>query len=510
MRRDDLDAILRARSGSLADTPYPLLLLALDLGERSAVLALRRNQLEKTIVFDAGSPVECRSNIATETLGRFLVAQGKLSEEHYRAAMSVAAARGVPIAEVLTERKLLAATELYRALQQNLGRQLLEPFSWTTGTWEISYDVPPTASALRVKVPQLLVTGILKVEAQERVDAAVAVAEGKYLALAAEPLVALDELRLTPDQQKVVDAARAGNALASLRDLDPDDRNRIVYALLLLGIIEVTAQPRRTAPVFELDLPQGMGDGRLGMADTPSPITHPPSPAPRRRVDPAVAEEIMAAYLGYRRKDPFELLGVSESDGAMAFIRAFLAMSEKFLPSRFDDGDPIRDKAQEVFLAAARAYAELADPDRRAALVKRRAALVEVQREAAVAAEAPAAAVIDPEELCKTGRNLAAAGKLREALSSFEMAAECDAQNGTYAAEAAWCRFQLRGSPASTVMTMLKNAMRIDPGAGTAYLYAGRVQTILGNKVEAEAYLNRAAMLMPRDMRVVEALRALR
>jgi len=57
---------------------------------------------------------------------------------------------------------------------------------------------------------------------------------------------------------------------------------------------------------------------------------------------------------------------------------------------------------------------------------------------------------------------------------------------------------------------MLRNAIRIDPRSGLAHLYAGKVATALGNKNEATAFLNRAAMLMPRDLRVVEALKALR
>ncbi|HEX3107956.1 MAG TPA: hypothetical protein VHU41_02600 [Thermoanaerobaculia bacterium] len=101
------------------------------------------------------------------------------------------------------------------------------------------------------------------------------------------------------------------------------------------------------------------------------------------------------------------------------------------------------------------------------------------------------------------------AGKTREALSSFEMAAECDAQNGTYAAEVAWCRYLLRVSPAPMVMKMLKNAIRIDPNASVAYLYAGQIQSVLGHRLEAEAFLNRAAMLMPKDLRVVEAFKRL-
>ena len=216
----------------------------------------------------------------------------------------------------------------------------------------------------------------------------------------------------------------------------------------------------------------------------------------------------MNAYLSFRRKDALDFFALPEEASLPDVIRAYVSTSEKFLPAHFPENasEGLRDKAQEVFLAAARAYTELADPDRRDRLVKRRQKLRE---EEAAAAQRSAAALIDPEELCKTGRAMMQAGKTREALSSFEMAAECDAQNGTYAAEVAWCRYLLRVSPAPMVMKMLKNAIRIDPNASVAYLYAGQIQSVLGHKLEAEAFLNRAAMLMPKDLRVVEAFKRL-
>jgi tetratricopeptide (TPR) repeat protein len=490
--RENLDEILRARGGDLQETPYAVLLLALALRERTAVLELRRTPLEKKIVFDAGSPVDCRSNIATETLGRFLVAQGRISEQDCHAALNQSTSRGVPLGEILIERKLLAPTELYRVLQQNLGRKLLEPFSWKSGSWSISYDVPPAASALRVKAPQLIVTGIVKVEEQESADAAVSIAHGKYLAIASDPLFALGDVRFTKEQQSVVDAAKKGMAFDVIREksgIDPDDLNRIVYALMLLGIVSVTDQPVIWMPPFET-------------AAAPVVASAPPPTIS------ANADEVMNAYLSFRRKDPFDFFALPEEASLPDVIHAYLSTTEKFLPANFpvNASDGLHDKAQEVFLAAARAYAELADPERRDRIVKRRQKLRE---EEAAAAQRSAAALIDPEELCKTGRGMMAAGKTREALSSFEMAAECDAQNGTYAAEVAWCRYLLRVSPAPMVMKMLKNAIRIDPNASVAYLYAGQVQSVLGHKLEAEAFLNRAAMLMPKDLRVVEAFKRL-
>ena len=443
-------------------------------------------------------------------LGRFLVSSGKLPQNAVHAAHSDAVSRGVPLADVLVERKLLTPTDLYRALQQNLGRNLLDPFSWTGGAWTISRDVPPIASVLRVRVPQLLVTGILKVSPQETADVAAARAEGKYLAVTSEPLFELEGLRLGKDHQKLVDAARRGTSFEEIRNssgIDGEDLNRIVHTLLLLGVVTITDRPVRESPKFELVNPFA---AKTAEVPAPAPaVSAEPVPARARGVEAASAEEVIAAYLACRRNDAYEMLGAVETDGMVPIIKSFLWMTEKFLPSKFDEraADGLREKAQEVFLAAARAYAELADPARREALIRRRQKLRELARQES---QATPAAMIDPEALCDTGRKLAAAGKLREALSSFEMAAECDAQNGTYAAEAAWIRYRLNVTPAASALKFVKNAMRIDPESGVAHLYAGQLQAVLGKRVEAEAYLSRAAELMRGDPRAVQALKALR
>jgi tetratricopeptide (TPR) repeat protein len=520
-----LDSILRAGSGSLAEHPYPTLLLALALRQKSAVLTLTRGPLQKEIVFDDGSPVECRSNIATEAFGRFLVGSGRLSEANHAVALSHSTARGVPVEDILLEQKLIAAADLYRLLQQSLGRKLLDPFSWKTGTFEISFAVPPVESALRVRVPQLVLTGVAKVEMQEYVDEAMSFANDLFLGLAAEPLFPLDEVRLSSDQKKILDAAREGKQVrdvAAFTGIDEDDVRRVLYALLLLGAVTLSETAVRELQ-FELDHPFAPSAPPPVAAAAPVAV-----PAPVAQTNAASEDEVIAAYLSYRRKDAFDLLGVGETDGMLQFNRAFLAISDRFLPSKFED--PLREQAQEVFLAVARAYGELADPLRRDALREARAkkrmpvpvvATPAPTRPADPAPQRAAAApmlevksskpaIVDPEQLCRNGRELAEAGKLREALSSFELAAQCDAQNGTYAAEVAWCRFRMNVSPATTTLKMLKNAVRIDPRAGLAFLYAGRIATILGNRTEASNYLDRAAMMMPKDMRVVEALKALR
>ncbi len=478
--RSDLDALLARRTGELRDEPYRLLLLAIATRGKSGLLTLTRGPLEKEIVFHSGAAIDCQSNIATESLGRFLVSSGRISEAQYRDAASASAAQGMTFEEWLTQRTIITSAELSRAVLQGLGRKLLEPFSWTSGTWHFSLDAPPVEQAHRVRVPQLIVTGIGKVEPFETIETALHDAGAMKLKPGSSPLFDPSELRLSEEQQRALASIKQGATLDQFSA--NEDLQRFVYALLLLGI----AAP---APMFELD---------VAPDEKPTPVVEAP-----RAPQFTPPDEMLAAFASYRQKDALELLGIDVNAGVVEINRAFIRAAETFLPSRYEES--VRDKAQELLLATARAYAELADPTRRQALIDRRAHKPAPAPRASAPAPAPAPSrpappqkrrvIIDPEELHREGRKAAAAGKLRDALGYFEMAADCDAQSGTYAAEVAYARYQLLISPAPAAIKALKNAIRIDPRCGVAYLYLGKIQDALGNHLEAQAYLGRASML---------------
>src|SRR5512139_2738257 len=93
--------VLAPREGSLVDTPLPLLLHALFCEGRTVTLELKLRGLEKRIQLEGGSPVACRSNLLHETLGKFLVEKGKLTEEGYRQALQGSVQTGKRMGEWL-------------------------------------------------------------------------------------------------------------------------------------------------------------------------------------------------------------------------------------------------------------------------------------------------------------------------------------------------------------------------------------------------------------------------
>ncbi|HEX4965107.1 MAG TPA: DUF4388 domain-containing protein [Thermoanaerobaculia bacterium] len=527
-----LEEIAALREGSLPAVPFAPLLLAHAQQRHTLVLEVRRRQVWKRILLENGVPVDCRSNLAHETLGRYMVLEGRLSEEEFQAALSKSATRGVPMGEVLLEGEQVTAVDLFRLLQQNLAKKLLDLFTWNEGEFRRLEEPPGAGSSLKVKVPQLILTGVTKFAPQEEVDMAVGPLVATRLALNPRPPFPLEELRLHPRQAQLAEALRPGRRMGELAEatgLPVDEITRLLYALSILGVVvaadSVPKELLGSAP--PLRPAAATGAIPLPSLETLSKAEKPPAPAPAATAAPApevraVAtvpplelerrrNEIMQAYLSYRRQDAFDLLGVPEEATAEAIDERFVGYCRRFAPWTLDHPElaAMAERARDLFLAGARAYGELADREQRSTLLFRRKTLREERAKKPAASFAIKTDLLDSEAQYKRGKALLEAGKPREALVQLEFAADCDPQNGVYAAEAAWCRYLISSAQASRSLRELAEALRRDPNCGLAAFYAGEIHRQLGAPDEAEPYLRRAIKLMSPDRRPIDALKAL-
>ena len=509
---EQLDAISQMEAGTLQEVPIAPLFLAQAVHRRTGVLEIRRRQVWKRVAFDNGVPVDCRSNLAHETLGRYMVIEGKLSDEDFTAALGRAAARGVPLGEELLERGLVTPDDLFRILQANLAKKLLDLFTWREGDFQTDGDLPTGDSSLKIKVPQLILTGVTKLAPQEEVDMAVGPLVGQRLCLHPSPPIPLDEIRLSQRQAQLVEAARPGRRMGEIAEatgLSVDEISRLLYALMVLGLI-----------VPESRLPKGMPSAvkapppQTTAATQPVPIPVIPPPAvdagdageaERRRND------VMQAYLVYRRQDAFDLLGVPEEATLAVVHQKFLDFARRFAPWSFQTPElsGVEEKAQDLFLAGAQAYGELTDVEKRNTLLFRRKTLREERSRKAPSMHQIKTDLLDSEAQFKKGKAALEAGKPKEALMLLEFASDCDPQNSLYAAELAWCRFLVSSALAPKAIKELQETLRRDPNCGLAAYYAGEIERQVGNYAEAEDHLRRAIKLMSPDRRPIDALKSL-
>jgi len=293
-----------------------------------------------------------------------------------------------------------------------------------------------------------------------------------------------------------------------LPQLPANDLGRVVYALSLLDLVGPASRvPAKRAAA-----------AAVAPRSEPAPPRVDESVATRAITRPAALSEgeaerarnrILQAFLSYRRRDAFDLLGVPESASTSDVEEAWLRFARLYAPWPLEGHLPpdLLEKARALFLAGSEAYAELRDGERRAMLVHRRQ-LALAQRANQPRGTAIQTDLLDPEAQFKKGMELLAAGQEKKALELLQYAADLDAQNPVYRAETAMCRFRVHGDSGKP-LEELDEAVRVDPRCGLAWYYMGSIQGHAGQRAEAEESLRKAIKLMAPDRRPIDALKEL-
>jgi len=230
-------------------------------------------------------------------------------------------------------------------------------------------------------------------------------------------------------------------------------------------------------------------------------------PGRRGRDDPELRNALVSAYIDRRGRDPFEVLSVPEAAGAAELRRAFLGLADRFAPGRFRSAD-LREKAEALLCAAARAYGALADPEQAALWRRRRAAAAE--RRAGTGRPSTgeqfriATDLLDAGAQFAEGKRRLEAGNPRSALDYFQFA--CDIEpRALYRAHVGWARWLVDPERnARLALHELAAAARADAGCAEALFLSGEIHRARGEHAEAEEAYRRASRANPQDRRAQE------
>ncbi len=493
------DRIATLHEGDLAETPFAVLLYSLACAHRTVSIEIRRGPLVKEIFLEDGIPVDCRSNLVHETLSRFMVSSGRLDEAAATDAFRESVARSVRFGDVLIERGLVSAEELIKILQQNLAHKLLDGFSWRDGSFRLKASAALLDSSLKVNVIQLILIGVSRFATQEQIDGSIGPLIGTQLAVNHAPALDVDEIKLPASHKPLVEALESNpmriDELASATGIPYEDLTRALYALTLIELVVPVDQLPKQAPQ-----PRQSPSQQPAEAPTLPQVSEVPI---------EIRNELMELALNHRRKDPFDLLGVDPDRVTTTAHTRFLLFAEKFAPWRF--GDDLAEKAQDVFLAGARAYAHLCDPDRRNALLEQHQMDSRTTPQATVTDGFKFEPdLLDAEKQFQEGLRLTQADDLERAINQLEFAVDLNPQNALYRTELAFCRFRIDPENNATKAAVeLGDAIRLDPQCGPALFYTGEILRRAGRLDEAEVFLKRSLKPMAPDRRPVDALRAL-
>lgn len=493
--------------GDLSATSYAVLLSAIARSGKSGSLRLERKPVTKEVFFQDGSPVGCRSNLAHETFGRFLLSAGVLSAEDHRSALSESLKKEVPLGEMLIERGLLTPQEVYKHLQKNLARKLLDAFTWDRGSFELLDQASIEDATIKINAPQLVLTGVLKLTPPAEVEAGVGRLREVKLALESRPPFQKSSIRIAGRAERVVQALETQplrlEELGSIVSLPAEEVDRAAYALALIGVV---------APASEIASRKlAASAARDSSAAGPRP-TAAQSDEARDQALLLRQTKIVESYLSFRRKDSFDFLGLDETCTPYEIERSYLQAAETYAPWSLQ-AMGVTDFAEQgelLFLRAAQAYSEIRNSETRGALIHRRKVLRTEEANRKKAKFAIKTDLLDSEEQFKKGLVFAEQGDLVGALKLLEFAVDCDPQRALYRAELAYRKHQFEPSRnRRQALAELREATRIEPTCGPAHYYLGLVLESSGDLEAAESALRRSIKLMAPDRRPIDALREL-
>ncbi len=148
--------------GDLREHPLIRVVHRLARTKGTGMLALegRAGVLKEAYLVD-GQPQFVNSNVESERLGNFLVAQGALTPQGLQRAFSVMHHFGGRLADTLVGLDLMDPLEAYRMLAKQVAAKLMEAFSWPKGryTWTPRHPNPWKARSLHLDAFRVIGAG---------------------------------------------------------------------------------------------------------------------------------------------------------------------------------------------------------------------------------------------------------------------------------------------------------------------------------------------------------------
>jgi tetratricopeptide (TPR) repeat protein len=321
----------------------------LYLSERSGVLSLSRESVEKRVFFERGLIHFADSTEEADELGRLLVDEGKVSAgalEEARRDID----QPMDLARALMNRGLIGKPSLSRTVNQQLDRVVQSVFCWEGGSARfIETDRYPELFESDVLTTfELILHGIYAMTEFESIRDAMRGLDNRLRVRKPSPLP-VERLTLSPEHgfilSRVDGTTTVKEVLSILPQTEEDQASRFLFGLLVMGVLEY-------------DPP--LGDGPFKVANIVR------DHADRRALERMQEQTIRQAYAQIKNQNPYEVLGVTPSASRKAIERAYeeakaLFSRERLLPRVRDE---FRSELAVIESRLIESYLRLNEPER--------------------------------------------------------------------------------------------------------------------------------------------------
>ncbi len=476
---------------------------------------LSHGEIQRTIVFYDGQPVNVWSLLQEETLGRMLVEQGKVSSKDYVRLIDMMVQTRKNAGEVLTEMGILQAHEVFMALEYQVHRKLLNCLKMRRLRLVLKKKkIAPESIILNVNSAQVLFYGIAQGYSKERLEEEFPIESNTVLSRkkAVDSLYGLHAKQIEILQQ--LEEKKTFELLEKANKNQPELK-AVLYGLHALNLIDLGAGKPRSMPALD-KLLQGCrrkrtirltchaekqssdsscDDSRAGpalfdsssMGEDGFPTTSMEISMEeffrRRGISPKLAKKVLA--LPYA--DHFSLLDVDPQATQEQIRDAFYQLIETY---RLNDTSSSYTSRVDIQMAdrlldrATVAFRELSDP-------KSRATYTRALRQHKTEKRTIAPRLLSEVQALK-GELALGAGLYKKARKLFRQAIELYPIDPSYHHKLGLSQYLEFADPGSSqnslpdsIREAFEEALRVDPNYAPSRLYLGKIMARCGELVSA-------------------------
>jgi CheY-like chemotaxis protein len=475
-------------SGSLREIHFGSLLHTLHGARASGVLFVENGKKKKAIEFRGGYPVAVKSNLVTECLGNMLERRGQLTGPQLDESLKrVKRGEGLQ-GEILVAMNVLDEDAVAALLREQAEAKLLEVFEWRRGRYQFQAGKKlqrANTLALSGSPASLIVEGARRHVALRRVDEFLAQHGKAFLTSPESPFDRFQSLELAEQESALIGALDRNRPLAHHLDA-PEPVRRILYAMALTGLIELTLDAALDDENVAAVVP---GANAASVGD-----------------ESELRRELTSLAQSLREKNYYEVLDLPTTAGDVTVEAAYQRQIQRVHPDRYRASNgAVRQVADEIYKLFTTAYERIRNAEGRSAYAEELKRDVVSRRD-----KAHSRKVLSAETAFQRGEAALRQRDYEGALVFFGSAVEQRSDEGVYHAYYGWC-LHLCHSDNEVMLheaiEHVQNGMKLSRDHEIPYLFLGRLYKVVGKPAAAEKMFTRAVQI---KSDCVEALRELR
>ena len=475
--------------------------------ERSGVLSLQHESLEKRIWFDRGMIVFAESDNEDENLGAVLVAQGRVSAGGLAEARKTlsATATANDLAQALVQRDLIGKSNVSESMAEIIDRVVRSAFGWPDGTADFE-EAASSGSVFETDIlttVEVILNGVFSMEHFGTLYAAMRGLDNRMRLRDPAP-IPTERLQLSSTHGFILSRVDGNTSMYDLLSILPSEEEqaaaRFLFGLLVLGVIEYIPS-LSTGPFRVMDIIRVHDD--------------------RQALERVQEQAIRRKYEQIRNQNPNEILGVSPGAPHEEIEKAYEQIKLQYGRDRIVP--KIREKLRsqiamiesrliEAFLTlsqpAAGANQALRSAKSEAVVVQDLAVRVELDRAKSMVEADNANRVAD--SYFAKGRKCMREGDFHNAIQYGKLAISHNSSDARYFCFLADCQAR---NPEGRWQRMAEEnytrATQLDPWNADYWIHLGLLYKRRGMKLRARKKFEEALKLVPNQPDVLRELATL-